>query len=190
MFEVLLNHDFGLFYVVSQFFAATGTILALISMQQKKKIQILNFNTLASASAVLHYLFLGAWAGVATKLVSTTRNITAAYEAHNHKTSRILPLIFVGFYVVSGILTFESAFSLLPMMGTVVFTIVIYFGNAKTIRYGAGFASLMWLIYNIYTFSVVGIVSEMIFIANDLIAIWRYRDEKNKKKNRKNKTRR
>lgn len=174
MFEALSNYDFGVLYVISQFFAAIGTILSLVSMQQKKKVQILNFNTLASASAVLHYLFLGAWTGVATKLVSTTRNVTAAYEAHNHKISKILPLIFVGFYVVSGVLTFESAFSLLPMTGTVAFTIVIYLGSAKAIRYGAGFASLMWLIYNVHVLSIVGIVSEAIFIGNDLVAIWRY----------------
>ena len=40
----LSSYDFGVFYVISQIFAAIGTILSLVSTQQKKKVQILNFN--------------------------------------------------------------------------------------------------------------------------------------------------
>ncbi|MBR2767053.1 YgjV family protein [Candidatus Saccharibacteria bacterium] len=180
MSEIFVGHDFGLLYVVSQFFALVGTILSLLSVQQKKKVQILNYNTLASASAILHYLFLGAWTGVAIKIVSATRNATAAYAAHKQKKPKVLPFVFVIFYAISGCLTYESVFSLLPTFGVIVFTVVIYLGEAKTIRYVAGFCSLMWLIYNVYVFSLVGVVSELVYIGNDLAAIYRYRKPKRK----------
>lgn len=174
--------DFGVVYIISQFFAALAIVLSLISMQQKKKTQILNINTLSAVSAMLHYLFLGAWTGVATKIISTTRNAVATYEAYNNKTSKILPFVFIGFYVVCGVLTYESVFSLLPIISTCIFTLAVYLGNEKTIRYIAGIGSALWLVYNVHIFSVVGAISEMIFIISDLIAIWRFRKRGNEKK--------
>lgn len=175
------------FYIISQIFALVGMILSLIAMQKKKKVQILNYTTVSSFCAIFHYLFLGAWSGVAIKITSTTRNGVAAYEAHKNKISKIIPVIFVAFYIVSGILTFKTPFSMLPMISTILFTIIVYLGNAKVIRYVAAVCSALWLIYNVYVFSIVGVLAETLYIINDLIAICRFSKPKKAKKRRTNK---
>lgn len=182
MLDEFINFDFDLFYAISQVFALAATVLGLVSIQEKKKVQLLNYNFLSAVCAVLHYLFLGAWSGAATKTVTSVRNGVAAYEAHKNKTSKVWPAVFVIFYVVGGVFTYESPFSLLPVAAPIIFTLAIYLGNIKTIRYAAGVGSLMWLIYNIHVFSLVGIASETLFIINDLIAIWRYRKRSSDKK--------
>ena len=174
----MFNVEIDVFYIGSQIFALVALILNLLAVQNRRKVQIINFGVVGGACAMLHYLLLGAWPGVATKAVGTVRNAFAAYESHKHKRSKILPLIFVSFYIAGGFLTYESAFSMLPIIAASLYTISIYLGNAMTIRYVAGISSGLWLIYNFHVMSVVGIVSEIVFITNDLIAIYRYLGKK------------
>ena len=178
-----LGSGFGLFYIISQIFALTGLIFNLYAIQRRRKVQILNYGVVGTVCVALHYVFLGAWSGVAVKMVNVARNATAAYgTVHKWKALKILPVVFVGFYILSALLTYESPFSLLPAMGTSIYTLAVYLGSARRLRYAAGVGSILYLIYNIHVFSVVGILSEVIFTIDTLVAIWRYRGKKRKKK--------
>jgi len=179
---VLFGREFDVFYLVSQGFALAAMILSLYAFQRRKKVQILNYTVLSAVCSVFHYLFLGAWAGVATKGVGVVRNVFGAYEASKHKTSKIAPLFFVSFYIVSGFFTYDSPISLLPVVAASLYTIAIYFGDASKLRRVAVLTSGLWLIYDICVLSIVGIVAEAVFIFNDLIAIYRYRKKKKAKK--------
>lgn len=178
----LFGHEFGIMYLVSQAFALAALILSLIAFQKRKKVQILDYTIIAAICSVFHYLFLGAWSGVATKGVGVVRNVFADYEARRHKTSKIAPLIFVTFYIIMGFVTFESPISILPVISASIYTIAIYFGDASRIRYTAILTSGLWLVYDIFVLSIVGIVAESIFIINDLTAIYRYRYRPGQKK--------
>ena len=178
MFDVFAGHDFGIFYAISQVFALLSLLFNLYAVQRKKKVQILNYNVVAAICGTLHYLFLGAWPGVASKTVGTVRNTVAAYEAHKGKVSRIWPAIFVSFYIIGGIMTYSSPISILPIVASVVYAIVIYVGSASNIRYAAMISSCLWLVYDIFVFSIVGIFSEIIFIIDAMVAIYRYRKHK------------
>lgn len=175
MLNQLANFDFGVFYIISQLFEITGATLSLYAMQRKKKTQILNYTVLAATCGIFHYLFLGAWSGVATKIVSASRNTVAAYEAHKHRVSKSWPIIFVALYIIGGIFTYSSPLSILPVAATSIYTIAIYIGNESVIRKTALFTSALWLIYNICVFSIFGIIMQVIFIINDLLAILRYK---------------
>ena len=172
------------FYLLSQIFALVATIFSLLAFQQRKKIQILNYTVVAAICSVLHYVFLGAWSGVAAKSVGVTRNIFAAYETGKQKTSKIAPLFFVTCYITMGIITYVSPASLLPVAAASIYTIAIYLENAERLRKVAVLTASLWLLYNIFVFSIVGIISEVIFIANDLVAIYRYRHQRKKKPSR------
>lgn len=184
----LFGKEIGMMYLLSQIFALLATLFSLYAFQKRKKVQILNYTIVAAACGVFHYLFLGAWSGVATKGVGTIRNIIAAREAYHQKTYKIVPLFFVLFYIIAGIITYELPISFLPVIAACIYTVAIYFGDAKKIRYIAALATLLWLIYGIYVGSIVGVLSDVLFIINDSVAIYRYRKiEKNTKKKVKNK---
>ena len=174
----LFGQEFGVFYILSQVFALAATILSLYAFQRRKKIQILNYTVISATCSVLHYLFLGAWAGASTKAVGVVRNIVAAYETHKRKTFKFVPFVFVLFYVIAGVFTYQSPISLLPVISASIYTIGIYFCDARRLRYIAVLTSGLWLIYGVCVFSIVGVISETIFIMNDLLAIWRYRKKK------------
>lgn len=178
----LFGHEFGIMYLLSQIFALLATLFSLYAFQRRRKVQILNYTVIAAACGALHYLFLGAWSGVATKTVGTARNMVAAYETSQQKTFKIVPLVFVLFYIVAGILAYESPISFLPVIAACIYTVAIYFGDAKKIRYVAALTTFLWLIYGVYVVSIVGVLSDVVFIINDLVAIYRYRKDKKRKR--------
>lgn len=178
------NQELNLFYIVSQVFALGATITSIWAFQQRKKIQLLNFTVIATSCSILHYLFLGAWAGIAIKTVGLARNTFAAYCEHKHRTSKIAPIVFVVLYIIAGMHAYSSPFSILPVVAASIYTVAIYVGNARKLRYVAIITAGLWLTYNISVLSIVGIISETAFITNDLIAIYRYRKSKKHKTKR------
>lgn len=181
MFENWTGENIDAFYLISQLFALTALTCDLIAVQLKKKSSLLKMDTLAAFFSFLHYAFLGAWAGMVSKIITTARNGIAAREATlNHKSSKVLPLIFVGLYVLLGCFTFESPFSLLPIIAPSFYAIVIYTCDVKKVRYAALTTNIIWLIYNVFVFSIAGIVSQIVLIINSSVAIYRYRKKKKK----------
>ena len=61
------------------------------------------------------------------------------------------------------------------MLGASIYTIVIYTGDVKKIRYAYVLSNLIWLIYNLFVFSIVGIIAQIILVISGLVAIYRYR---------------
>ena len=178
MFEEFIKQGIGALYIISQVFALASFVFDLVAIQSRKK-SLLNLDTMAAFCSFLHYAFLGAWAGMVSKIITTVRNAVAANEAsHKRKSPKILPIIFVGLYVIIGFFTFDSWLSLLPILAPSIYTIVIYTSDVQKIRYAAVVTNLIWLVYNIFVFSAVGIIAQVVLTINDLIAIYRYRKKK------------
>lgn len=164
------------FYIISQVFALLSIIFDLIAAQRRKKYDLLKMDTLAAFCSSLHYAFLGAWSGLISKVVTTARNGIAAYEAKNkRKNNKWLPVVFITLYIILGVITFDSPFSVLPILAPSIYTIVIYNYDASVIRYAIVVTAIIWLIYDIHVLSIVGIVADIIITVNGLIAIYRYR---------------
>lgn len=169
----------SVFYIISQFFAFAAFIFDLIAIQRKKKSTLLNMDVMAAFCSFLHYAFLGAWSGMVSKFVTTIRNAIAASEAsHKRKSPKILPIIFVIIYIVIGFFTFDSILAILPILAPCIYTIVIYTGDVKKIRYAALITGIIWLAYDICIFSILGSIAQAILLVNDMLAIYRYRNQK------------
>ena len=177
MVVLFLDGEFTVLYLLSQVFAFGDVVFSLVAVQRRKKVKLLWLNTLASLCGVIHYALLEAWSGTLTKIISTTRNGLATYEASKKKTSRFIPIIFVAIYVVIGIYSFENWVSILPIAAASIYTVAIYRVDASRIRKFALLGTTLWLLYNICVVSVVGIIGDSIIIINDLVAIYRFRGE-------------
>ena len=177
------NDGINTFYLISQVFALASFVFDLIAMQRKKKSTLLNMDTMAATCSFLHYAFLGAWAGMVSKFITAIRNGIAAYSSSKKaKTPRILPIIFIMIYIVIGFFTFDSIFSVLPILAPCIYTIAIYTCDVTRIRYAGVLTGIIWLIYDFCVFSIIGIVAQTILIINGLIAIYRFRKKKKKSK--------
>lgn len=147
----------GLFYALFLFFSILG----------KSTKQILFMQTISFLFKSFHYYLLGGISGFVTSFISMLRNIIF----YRIKENYILTIIFILIYIIIGIVTYNSSYSLLPVIATTVYTLIINYDNPKYLRLGMLFTSITWLIYNIYIISYSGIIIQIIMIITNIFAI-------------------
>jgi len=147
-----------------------GLIYALfliLSNFGKSTKQILFLQTISFFFKTLHYYLLGGISGFLTSLISMIRNIIF----YKIKESKIWVVFFIIIYIIIGIITLKSIYTLLPVFATIIYTLIINYNNPKYLRYGIFITSLTWLIYNIYIISYSGIIIQIIMLISNIIAI-------------------
>ena len=80
-------------------------------------------------------------------------------------------ILFILIYIVVGIFTYNGILSIFPIVAATIYIIPIWTGNEKTIKKTAFFCYYLWLVYNIFVFSMAGIISNVISIISTFIAI-------------------
>lgn len=142
-------------------------IFLMMSNFGKNTKQILSMQTISFFFKTLHYYLLGGISGFLTSLISMIRNIIF----YKIKTNKIWTIVFIIIYLIIGILTFKTIYTLLPVFATITYTLIINYGNPKYLRYGMIITSISWLIYNIYIISYSGIILQALTLLTSIIAI-------------------
>ena len=114
-------------------------------------------------------MFLQAYTGCITIIISIIRNIIALKK--RDKNENIILAIFIILYIVMGIITYNSIFSILPILASIIYVIGIWNGNENIIRKTGLINMYLWLIYSISTFAVAGAIHNIILIISTHIAI-------------------
>lgn len=158
--------------IISQVLGFIAFIISLLAFHKNKKEKILGNMILSNIFDLIHYLLLGAYSGCITKLLAMFRNIFVIFKDKNKSlSSNIFLYIFILAYTLSGILTFENVWSILPIVSAIIYAVAIWKGNEITLKKAACFGYFLWLIYNILVLSISGILSNIVSICSLLIAI-------------------
>lgn len=108
-------------------------------------------------------MLLGAYSSCLTKVVAFARNIfIVKKEEHNRLNNNYFLFIFIFIYFILSILTFDGIVSLFPFIAAIIYMIVVWNGDEKNVKLIAFLCYSFWLTYNIFVFSVVGIISNII----------------------------
>lgn len=152
---------------MAQFLGFLYMIFLMISNFGKNTKQILLMQTISFFFKTLHYYLLGGISGFLTSLISMIRNLIF----YKIKTNKIWTVTFIIAYLIIGIITFKSIYSLLPVFATITYTLIINQGKPKYLRYGMIITSISWLIYNIYISSYSGVILQAVTLITSIIAI-------------------
>lgn len=167
--------------LIGQFVGFLAIAVAFISFQVKKKNAILAMQALANFIWSVHFLMIGAIAGCVLNLVGTGRNlIYAKRDTWKWLNGLWLPTVISIIIAVLSITTRESWFDVILLPSTVLSTFAYCFGSERVIRNSTVFVSLTWLIFNIFNFSISGVVAEIFNLTSLTIAIIRFRKQGNK----------
>lgn len=139
----------------------------LLSMFKKTTKKILLMQTLAFFFKSLHYLLLGGLSGFLTSMVSGIRNLIF----YKIKSNKYFTVLFTIIFLLIGLFTYNTVFSLLPVIATIIYTLIINYNNPTYLRYGMILTSMTWLIYNIYVVSYSGIIIQIILLISNIIAM-------------------
>lgn len=158
--------------IIGQILGVIAPIITFVSYQVNSKKKLLVLQTAATLSTCLSYMFLGASSGFALNIVCIIRNIVFFFfrdskSKMNMISACILAVIMGGL----GFLSWEGPISLLVIIALAANTIFMSFGDAQLLRKSVICTSSMILIYNIFVFSLGGIINESVAIVASIIGI-------------------
>ena len=147
-----------------------GFIYALFLMLSnfgKTTKQILLLQTISFFFKSVHYYLLGGISGFLTSIISMLRNLIFT----KIKSNKTWTIVFILIYLIIGFMTYTTLGSILPIIATIFYTIIVNKNNPSYLRWGMLITSIIWLLYNIYIISYSGIITQVIILFSNVIAI-------------------
>lgn len=159
-------------YIISQIFVVMAMLSLGSSYLVKDKKIIMILCIICSLFYGVQYLLLGAISGMLMNLVGIIRDIWFYINAKNNKKNNIIVLfVLIIISILFSIYSFNGIFSIIPLVATILFTYSVWQDNNKIYRYLAIPISILWIIYNVYIYSVFAIISECILLIIKIIGV-------------------
>ena len=169
--------------VSGQIIGIIATAITAISYQFNSKKTLLFIQTLATTATCISYLLLNATSGFALNIVCIIRNLSFYFQKEGTKGIYASTSVFMLLMAILGAFSWQGPISLLIIFALIINTFFLSLGKVQILKYSILLTSGMILIYNIYVFTIGGIMNEGISIISAVIGILRF---KNKKPTRKN----
>ena len=168
-------------FYIAQGLGVIAIILGFINYIVKTRGQVLFVNSVTTICFVLHYLCLGAWAGMALNFVAFIRNIFYYYAGKNGKVSKALSISFTVIMGAMGItvslIAKEGWYFILSVAALMINSFAMSFHNPMNIRKSILITSPLVLAYDCFVLSVSGAVYESVAIISAIIGLIRYKKQ-------------
>jgi hypothetical protein len=162
-------------FIFIQIIGLLGLLFVIISFQKDKKSFTLGVLLLAALFFTTHFLLLGAWTGAAMNGISAVR--AYVFNLRDRKTwlnNRITMYLFILFFWIAGLLTWQGYVSLLPVIGMTLECLSLWSKKTRHMRWLFLACTPFWLVYNYMVDSYAGIATEIFIISSLLVAIIRF----------------
>ena len=159
---------------IAQGIGMIGTVLIILSFQCKSTRKLFLMQVYSNLLYIAHFFLLGAYNGCATMVLHLVRNVTFSSKGTWAKWKG-WPAVLVALQVVVTAVTWSGIFSVLLCVGTTTIILSGWSRNAKNVRVANFFVnSPAWLLYDIYTHSISGIICEVFCEVSVVVSILRY----------------
>ena len=166
-------------FYIAQILGVVAIILGFINYIVKTRGQVLFVNSVTTICFVLHYLCLGAWAGMALNSLAFIRNIVYYYAGKNGKVSKALSITFAVIMGAMGttvsLIAKEGWYFVLTVLALMINSFAMSFNNPNHIRKSILITSPLVLAYDCFVFSIGGAVYESVAIISAVIGLVRYK---------------
>ena len=154
--------------LIAQIFALCSSLCLLLSFWQKKRIQILFFQTLDSVFDIIQYFLLGAYTGSCISLLGALRAYT--FSKTNYK---FFLYLFLVLYTLASILTFDGMISIIPLLAALLYTLVTWNKKEKYIRMFSILVFSLWFLYDILVQAYVSSCTDLVLIISNSLALYK-----------------
>lgn len=161
-------------FITAQIIGGIVLILTVISIQFKTKEKILICQIIANILIAIQYFLLNALTGGVVSIINVIRCIIFYYyKKKNMKPSFVFLGIFIIIAILSGILTWQSTLSIIPIIAAIIFTYGLWQDNITITRICTGITAGNWTIYNIIVKAYAGAIQSVAECISSIIAIIR-----------------
>ena len=176
--------NYDLAFIIAQVFGVISIILNIVVVQFKTKEQILIGMIISNLVVAVQFFLLNAITGGIISLINVIRCIVFyLFKKKNKKPSLLVLLIFEIIVIVSGIISWQNIWSILPIIATLTYTYGIWQDDVLKIKYIAAITGFEWAVYDIIVRAYVGFIQGVIQVISAIVAIIRYKKAEAKKEN-------
>ena len=166
-------------FIAGQIFGIAPVIFGFISFQAKTSRGIIFWQLATALGFSLHYFLIGAWTGAALNFVAVIKGICYYYRDKAGSKSLFFPIFFSVLAVITTALTWQAWFSLFMLTGLLINTLSFALLPPKPVRYLMLAKAPITAMYNVFSFSVAGLIYESTVFISSLIGIIRYSKKQN-----------
>lgn len=167
-------------YTLAQIVGLIAVVTFLLSYQQKKRKNIILFNTVSRCLYILQYLLLGAFSGAVLDVLGVIACVIAG-KKHTKFVAKHTKLVFIAVnlcIITSGVaiaIAKKSWLDLFPIVGVLLHTSAFWMSDENNIRRVSLIGSPFWLVYNFLSRAYGSAIGDTLSICSIVIAMIRYK---------------
>ena len=164
-------------FIIATSVGVLATATFLLSYQQKKRKNIIIWNTVSRCLYVLQYLLLGAYSGAILDVLGAAVSVVAAKKDHPRimKHVRVIVVLCNLVIVAAGLLLYRSLIDLLPIAGVLLHTGAFWLRDERIIRRVSLLGSPFWFVYNLISRAYGSAVGDVLTMLSIVLAMIKYR---------------
>lgn len=164
-------------YIISQIITILYFAILSLSYLLKDRKKILLANFVAHIGQTTAMAMLNGYTGAAMSIIMMLRDLTLLIQESkkskgkdiNKKLDLVILIITVLLMVILTIFTYNGPLSLLSVVATLVTTFALWQKDVKTYKILGLIAGILWLAYNIFIMSIMGIILELILVICSIV---------------------
>ncbi len=161
-------------YYIAQLIGLVAFVVAVSSFQKNSQKGILALQMVSSTLFCIHFALLGAYVGAMLNAIAALRAFVFGQKDRPWAKNKFWLVFFTVVCIAAGVLTWDTVFSALPILGMVFTTVAFWIEDPVLVRRLSFPSSPCWLIYNLVNGSWAGVMTESFVICSILVAMWRY----------------
>lgn len=170
--------------LIAQLSGLIGFVIVVASFQIKDNKKFLITQGFGCFMFVINFLLIGAWGGVLYNFSNFLRGFLFAKNDRKVIKLVAVELLFVTSFVISVLSLngniFDILISALPFLALSVMAVFMWLGNPVHIRvFQTLCLSPAWIVYNIFNFTLGGLLCESFNMVSCVIALIRFKKENN-----------
>ena len=168
-------------FKVAQFFGVLVIIANVIAMQMKSKKKIIFCYFLVNLFSSIMFFLLKQYSGALICLFAIFQTvINNCFERKEKDIPKTIIAVYVIISIILGGVTFKIYIDIMPIICSILFTILILQKKEANIRKLALINIIIWVVYDLLCKAYTGAISDIITLISTIIGIYRF-DIKKKK---------
>lgn len=162
-------------FIVAQFFGILVIISNILAMQMKKKKQILFLFIFANLFSSINFILLKSYTGAIICSFAILQNfINDIFERKGIKIPGKVIFTYALILVILGALTYNNLIDVVPVICSLLYTIIIIQSKESNIRKLSLINIILWVIYDLVYFAYTAAISDVITTISTIIGIYRF----------------
>ena len=154
-------------FILAQIIGLISWGLLVYSYYKKSIDDVLLIQVIGGIFEIIHYFLLGAFSGLVVVILELIRD----YSYYKTKYDKYIFILTLPVYFFIGYLSYNHLIDLLPALASAIDGYALT--NRKKIAIiGSIINNSLWLIYDAYCGSIIGVIAEIIFIISNFYVMW------------------